>query len=78
MPLSDYTALQDFCDAAGEPMKASYRIKQLATLLDVDADTLYDEIDGGRLSAYMPRGRERGRRVLAREANRWLEAVWCG
>lgn len=74
--LSDYTALADFCEAAGEPMKASYRIKQLAALIDVGVDVLYEEVDAGRLAARLPRGHERGLRVLASEANRWLEAEW--
>lgn len=74
--LSDYTALADFCEAAGEPMKASYRIPELARLLDVPPGTIYDEMDEGRLTTYMPRGCGRGRRVRAAEANRWLEEAW--
>ena len=71
--LSDYTALADFCEAAGEEMKASYRIPELARLLDVPPGTIYDEMDEGRLTAYMPRGCSRGRRIRAAEVNRWLE-----
>ncbi len=74
--LSEYAALADFCDASGEPMKASYRVPELARLLDLDPHTIYDEIAGGRLTAYMPRGCSRGRKVRAAEANRWLEEAW--
>ena len=74
--LSDYTSLADFCDEAGEPMRASYRIPELARLLDVPVGTIYDEIDEGRLACYMPRGCSRGRRVRAAEVNRWLEDAW--
>lgn len=74
--LSDYTALADFCDEADVPMKASYRIPELAQLLDVPTGTIYDEIDAGRLMAYMPRGCNRGRKIRAAEVNRWLEEAW--
>ncbi len=74
--LSDYTALADFCEAAGEPMRASYRIPALAELLGVPVGTIYDELDAGRLKAYMPRDCERGRRIRAAEVNRWLEEAW--
>ena len=76
MALSDYTALADFCEAAGEPMKASYSVRQLARLLNIDHHVVYDELDGGRLLAFLPNGRERGVKIRAAEINRWLEESW--
>ncbi len=74
--LLDNELLAEFCEAAGVPMKASYRVKELASLLGVDAHTVYSEIEHGHLAAFMPRGCSKGRRVLAREVNRWLHDEW--
>lgn len=74
--LHDNELLADFCEAAGVPMKASYRVKELARLLDLDPHTIYDEIEGGGLRAFMPRGATKGRRIRASEVNRWLEEAW--
>ncbi len=74
--LSEYTTLADFCEAAGEPMRASYKVKELARLLGLDAHMLYGEIRGGRLEAYVPRGCTKGTRVLARSADTWLVEEW--
>ncbi len=74
--LSDNELLYDFCEAAGVPMKASYKVKELAQLLDLDPHTIYDEISYGRLHAFMPRGMTKGRRIRAAEVNRWLEEAW--
>lgn len=74
--LSDYTALADFCEAADEPMKASYSVRQVAALTGLNPHTVYDELDCGRLNAFLPRGRERGVKIRAAEVNRWLEEAW--
>ena len=74
--LSYNECLADFCEAAGVPMKASYKVRELAMLLDLDPHTIYDEISGGRLRAFMPKGVTKGRRIRACEVNRWLEEAW--
>lgn len=74
--LSDNELLADFCEAAGAPMKASYSAKELGRLLDLDTHVIYDEISAGRLRAFIPRGRTKGRRLLASEVNRWLAEAW--
>lgn len=74
--LSDNGLLADFCEATGEPMRASYSVKELSRLLDMDVHVIYDEISAGRLKAFIPRGRTKGRRLLACEVNRWLAESW--
>ena len=67
--LTDNDALGAFCEAAGEPMRASYTVRELSTLTGVDVHGLYKDIGAGRL-------RTRGRRVLASEADAWIKECW--
>lgn len=74
--LTDNDALGAFCEAAGEPMRASYTVRELSTLTGVDVHGLYKDIGAGRLRTYMPAGNTRGRRVLASEADAWIKECW--
>lgn len=74
--LSEYTALADFCEQSGEPMRASYTVKGLADLLCLSKHAIYDAIYDGSLRAFLPRGREKGIRIRAAEVNRWIEEEW--
>lgn len=74
--LTDNDALGAFCEAAGEPMRASYTVRELSTLTGVDVNGLYKDIGAGRLRTYMPAGNTRGRRVLASEVDAWIKEYW--
>ncbi len=74
--LSEYTALADFCEQSGEPMLASYSVTGLAGLLCINKQVIYDAVEDGSLRAFLPRGRDKGIRIRASEANRWIEEEW--
>lgn len=74
--LSEYTALADFCEESGTKMRASYGVTDLAALLGLDKHVVYDAVEDGSLRAFLPRGREKGIRIRAAEANRWIEEEW--
>lgn len=51
-------------------------VKQTAELLGMSPRSVYLHIKKGTLRAVMPRGFERGYRVMKQEVDRWMKEEW--
>lgn len=62
-----------FAMQAGLPPRMTYNVSDTAKYMGIDAKTLYEEHDAGRLAFIMPKGKSRGYRIKVDEVDRWLD-----
>lgn len=62
-----------FAKELGYPPKMAFRISELAEISGVTVNTLYNEVQAGRLRAMVPEGRKRGMRVTYKDFDEWIE-----
>ncbi|NGM17750.1 DNA-binding protein [Eggerthellaceae bacterium zg-893] len=65
----DLPVASELIEGAGLPRKAAYTLNELSEATGAQYEVLSSEVRKGRLPAFLPRGRKRGR--LVRPA--WLE-----
>lgn len=58
---------------AGLPPQMAYTVAQTEKYTGIDRSTLYDEMNAGRLSYVLPRGKDKGRVIRVEEMDRWME-----
>lgn len=61
-----------FALAQGRAPARGYTVAEMAEILGFDVDVLRRENKAGRLKFVVPRGKERGARIMCDEADRWI------